>query len=66
MDCLLSEFLIDFDVRPPIVCDEGSSVRHRVEQGPKSAVAAPIVVSVEEFGFGVDGHNLQREFMSLL
>lgn len=60
VDCLLSEFLIALDVRLPVVCDEGGSVRHGVEQRPEGTVAATIVVAVEEFRFGVDWYNLKR------
>lgn len=47
VDGFCREFLVDFDVRPPVVGDKGCPVRHGVEQRPECAVAAAIVVTVE-------------------
>lgn len=60
VDCFVCELLVQFNVGLPVVRDEGGSVRHGVEQGPECAVAAAIVVAVEEVGLRADWDNLKR------
>lgn len=59
MDSFLCKLLVDLDVSLPVVGDEGGPVRHGVEQRPECAIAAPIVVAVEEVRLCTDGDNLQ-------
>lgn len=43
-----------------MVRDEGSSVRHGVEERPESAIATAVVVAVEEIGLSPDGNDLKQ------
>lgn len=61
MNGLLSKLLIALDISFPMVGDKCSSVGHRVEEGPESAVAAAIVVAIEEFRFRADRHDLKNK-----
>lgn len=60
VDGLLGELLVDLDVSPPVVGDEGGPVGHRVEQRPERAIATAVIVAVEELRLRVDGDDLRR------
>lgn len=55
------EFLIYRGIRSPMLRNEGRSIRHRVEQWPKSSVATSIVVRIENAWFNVYCHNLNNK-----
>lgn len=66
VNSLFSEFLIDFDICPPVIRVKGGSVGHRVEKRPEGAVTAAIVVAVKEFRLRMDGYDLQTTLLTLI